>query len=642
MAQTLMGFGFGVDHGCGPIPSALGNLSSIRTLALDNNNLEGGIPPELGQLFNLEVVDSSCNNLSGVVPPSLYNISSIKTFVQTLNRLHGSLPTDMGLTLPNLRTFLFGGNKFSGPFPPSIANATGLVQFEIASNYITGPVPMNLGSLQDLERLNLGANKLGTNKSNELSFLDSLVNCTHLSELIIGINGFGGVLPDSLVNLSTELTFLRLDSNYILGSMPLDIRNLVNLEYLSLGNNMFSGNIPESIGNLFKLTEVYLYGNYISGKLPSSIGNISELSILALEANMLEGRIPLSLGNCTKLLALDLQYNQLIGMIPEQIVGLSSLSQALYLNQNRLTGPLPLQVGNLKNLGSLSISGNRLTGAITSALGDCQVLEFLDMHDNLFEGTIPSSLEQLKGIRVLDLSRNMLSGQIPKFLSELPLVEFLNLSYNELDGEVPTEGVFKNVSAFSIVGNMKLCGGNQALQLPACPGNVTADKKRNHFPRTILPLATTLPVILLLACVLGIIYRLVKAKQQTNPASLRQDEHPKLSYAELHKATDGFSSTNLIGEGSYGIVYKGILAANDQIVAVKRDGFTNTKENMNCNVFGIEANTASLFQLGLQCSAESPKERMDVKDVTLELRKIRNEYVGAAGRKSQQGVTSEH
>ncbi|KAK2971103.1 hypothetical protein RJ640_005250 [Escallonia rubra] len=88
--------------------------------------------------------------------------------------------------------------------------------------------------------------------------------------------------------LSAEL----LDGNYISGSMPLDIGNLVNLEFLSLCNNMFGGNIPESIGNLFKLTELYVYENYISGKLPSSIGNISELSVLALEANMLEDLRP--------------------------------------------------------------------------------------------------------------------------------------------------------------------------------------------------------------------------------------------------------------------------------------------------------------------------------------------------------------
>ncbi|KAK2983063.1 hypothetical protein RJ640_006450 [Escallonia rubra] len=399
-------------------------------------------------------------------------------------------------------------------------------------------------------------------------------NLTFLNAINMGNNSLHGTIPEEigklyrLQHLSLSLNSFQ-DDNYISGSIPLDVGNLVNLELIALSTNMFSGKIPESIGNLFKLKELYMHGNYISGKLPSSIGNISELSVLYLKANMLEGRIPLSLGNCTKLQALGLQYNQLIGMIPEQLVGLSSLSRALYLNQNRLTGPLPLQVGNLKNLGLLNISGNRLTGAIPSALGDCQVLEFLDMHDNLFEGTIPSSLKQLKGIKVLDLSRNMLSGQIPKFLSELPLIEFLNLSYNELEGEVPTEGVFKNVSAFSIVGNMKLCGGNQALQFPACPGKVTGDQKRNHFRRTILPLVTSLPVILLLACVLGIIYRLVKVKQQTVPASLRQDELHKLSYAELHKATDGFSSTNLIGEGSYGIVYKGILAANDQIVAVK-------------------------------------------------------------------------
>ncbi|XP_058099636.1 probable LRR receptor-like serine/threonine-protein kinase At3g47570 [Magnolia sinica] len=42
-----------------------------------------------------------------------------------------------------------------------------------------------------------------------------------------------------------------------------------------------------------------------------------------------------------------------------------------------------------------------------------------------------------------------------------------------------------------------------------------------------------------------------------------------VSYAELLKATDGFSSTNLIGAGSYGSAFKGILDRIEKVVAVK-------------------------------------------------------------------------
>ncbi|XP_058111198.1 probable LRR receptor-like serine/threonine-protein kinase At3g47570 [Magnolia sinica] len=47
------------------------------------------------------------------------------------------------------------------------------------------------------------------------------------------------------------------------------------------------------------------------------------------------------------------------------------------------------------------------------------------------------------------------------------------------------------------------------------------------------------------------------------------DSSLKMSYADLFKATDGFSPTNLIGTGTSGSVYKGFLHCNETIVAVK-------------------------------------------------------------------------
>jgi Leucine-rich repeat (LRR) protein len=177
--------------------------------------------------------------------------------------------------------------------------------------------------------------------------------------------------------------------------------------------------------------------------------------------NKFEGSILLTLGNCQNLLQLNLSRNNLNRNIPKQVIGLSSLSIFVVMSHNSLTGTLPFEVGNFKNLGELDISENRLLGEIPVSLGSCISLVRLHLEGNSFEGVIPLSLKTLRGLEEIDLSRNNVSGHILEFFNKFLSLTYLNLSHNDLRGKVPSEGTFSNVSAISIFGNDKLCGGVQ-------------------------------------------------------------------------------------------------------------------------------------------------------------------------------------
>ncbi len=73
--------------------------------------------------------------------------------------------------------------------------------------------------------------------------------------------------------------------------------------------------------------------------------------------NRLSGEIPAELGNLSSLRALILHSNQLSGEIPPEMGNLSSL-QELYLGVNRLSGEIPPEMGNLSSLETLYLQMN--------------------------------------------------------------------------------------------------------------------------------------------------------------------------------------------------------------------------------------------------------------------------------------------
>jgi len=568
--SKLVHLKLGSNNLTGTIPSWIGNFSSLSILNLHLNNLQGSIPSELGRLSGLGYFQLYGNNLSGTIPPLIYNISSIYYFSVTQNQLHGSLPPDVGLTLPNLEIFAGGVNSFTGPIPVSLSNASGLQLLDFAENGLTGMVPQNLASLRGLVRINFDNNNLGNGKVDGLNFLSFLANCTSLEVLGLAYNRFGGVLPSSIANLSSQLNILTLGSNMIHGGIPTGIGNLVNLTRLGLEHNFLGGRLPDALGKLKQLQGLYLDHNKFSGPIPSSLGNLTTLTVLSLEENKLEGSIPPSLGNCQNLLQLNLSSNNLNGTIPKEVIGLSSLSISLVMSHNFLTGKLPFEVGKLKHLGELDLSDNKLSGEIPTFLGSCTSLERLHLEGNSFEGAIPPSLETLRGLEEMDLSRNNLSGQIPEFLSKFLPLKHLNLSDNDLEGKVPSDGIFSNVSAISIFGNDKLCGGVPELVLPKCYKKSPRLSVKRLALKVVIIFASIVIFVLVLLCFF-LKCSMVKnwRKRPLATSSLKDGQLPCITYAELQASTNGFSVDNLIGCGSFGFVYKGVLSSNGVIVAVK-------------------------------------------------------------------------
>ncbi|KAK1669217.1 hypothetical protein QYE76_057378 [Lolium multiflorum] len=212
----------------GIIPASLNNHSALQEIALTFNQLEGSIPQGLGKITSLKLIELGANHLSRIIPTTFFNLSSLITFGVAQNKLHGTLPYDLGNHLPNLKNLLLDSNSFTGSLPASIVNATEMYELDLGSNNFTGTLPPEIGMLCP-GLLVLGTNQLMAATAQDWEFMTFLTNCTDLCILDLRRNMFGGALPSSVANLSTQLQFLWLGYNERL-NIAVDIAD--GLDYL--------------------------------------------------------------------------------------------------------------------------------------------------------------------------------------------------------------------------------------------------------------------------------------------------------------------------------------------------------------------------------------------------------------------------
>uniref|UniRef100_A0A6B2KX93 Disease resistance R13L4/SHOC-2-like LRR domain-containing protein n=1 Tax=Arcella intermedia TaxID=1963864 RepID=A0A6B2KX93_9EUKA len=136
------------------IPSQIGDLTSLISLALYSNNFKAISPnfSQLSNLVNLDLADNQLNNIS---------VIGTLTNLQTLDLSYNKLVSISVLkNLVNLKELYLKDMQLTGSIPTELFLLTQLTLLDLSYNYFNGTIPTQLGYLSALKYLDFSNNSL--------------------------------------------------------------------------------------------------------------------------------------------------------------------------------------------------------------------------------------------------------------------------------------------------------------------------------------------------------------------------------------------------------------------------------------------------------------------------------------------------
>ncbi|CAN6545873.1 unnamed protein product [Malus baccata var. baccata] len=185
---------------------------------------------------------------------------------------------------------------------------------------------------------------------------------------------------------------------------------------------------------------------------------MSALTVLSIGFNSFSGPIPNELGNLKELTHLSILSNNFSGTLPPELGNLVKL-QKLYMDICGLGGEIPSTFANVTDMQILWASDNPFSGKIPDFIGKWTQLTDLRLRGNSFEGPIPTSFSQLTSLNTLKLRNALITGTIPSDIGEYQSLQTLDLSFNNLTGQLPS-------SLFNLSSLTSLFLGNNSLSGP--------------------------------------------------------------------------------------------------------------------------------------------------------------------------------
>ncbi|KAK7822605.1 receptor-like protein eix1 [Quercus suber] len=499
------------------------NFTSLQILDLSHNTFHSTIPDWLFEIgHSLVYLNLSSCQLQGLIPDAFGNMTSLTSLDLSRNDLEGPIPLTLGMfekesqlnKSSSLRELYLSNNQLNGSLEQSLVHLSQLVALDVAGNKLEGNITeAHLKKFSRLRVLDLSSNQLVLNVSSSWippfqletiglgscllgpKFPQWLRSQNNFSSIDISNSSIADVVPNWFWNLSSRIRYMNLSFNGLKGSVP-DFSSQLqlsipdcwkygrNLVILNLANNGLSGQIPNSIGRLINLKTLRLDNNNLSGEVTSSLKNCIDLRVLTLANNRLWGNILAWIGdNLQNLMILKLRSNTFSGRIPSQMCHLQNL-KILDLALNNLSGAIPRCVFSGMNsawfepdtlsltvrhkeyeysnvlflIKLLDLSSNNLSGEIPKEVMTLDGLLILNLSRNHLVGPIPPNTGEMGSLESLDLSRNHLSCTMPASMASLTFLNYLDVSHNNLSGEIPRGGQLNTFDDSSYMENPQLCG----------------------------------------------------------------------------------------------------------------------------------------------------------------------------------------